>query len=158
MAILEQQAVSRRNIVGGGGVLALLAAAGVLPSAAMADRNQPAFDAKALTDAFAKLGATAKPADSADIKLIASDLAENGAVVPVQIISNIPGTTQIALLVEKNPFLLASVCDFGPETVPEISLRTKMGETSQVIALVKAGDKFYVATKEIKVTLGGCGG
>ena len=138
--------------------MACLASMGFLPATAHAERNQAAFDAKAIADAMTKLGATAKPAVSADIKLIASDLAENGAVVPIQIVSNVPGTTQIALLVEKNPFILASLFDIGSDVIPDVSLRIKMGETSQVVALVKAGDKFYMASKEIKVTLGGCGG
>ena len=69
-----------------------------------------------------------------------------------------PNTTQIAFLVEKNPNMLAAMFDVGPEMVADVTTRIKMGQTSNVIALVKADGKFYTATKEIKVTLGGCGG
>ena len=86
------------------------------------------------------------------------DIAENGAVVPVGITSNIPKTRSIAILVEKNPNMLAAVFDIPAGTEPSLSTRVKMGQTSNVYALVKADGKYYVASKEIKVTLGGCGG
>ena len=87
----------------------------------------------------------------------APDIAENGAVVPIGIESKIPGTESIALLIEKNPNPLAAAFDIPAGTETMVSMRVKMGETSSVYALVKANGKYYVAKKEIKVTLGGCG-
>ena len=149
---------SRRAFLGKAGLIGLtISAVTFLPRLAMAAWNKPAFDAKTLDDAYKNMG-VASPAASADIQLIASDIAENGAVVPVQAISKIPNTTQISFLVEKNPNMLAALFDIGPMMLPEVATRLKMGQTSNVIALVKADGKYFTATKEIKVTLGGCGG
>jgi sulfur-oxidizing protein SoxY len=79
-------------------------------------------------------------------------------VVPVQIVSRVPGTTQIVLFVEKNPNVLAGVFNVGPDIAADVTTRIKMMQTSNVVAVVKADGKFLAATKEIKVTLGGCGG
>jgi len=129
----------------------------VMPGAALAaDWNKWAFEGKTLSDAFKGLGAGA-PANSADIIMRAPDIAENGAVVPIGIESKIPGTESIALLIEKNPNPLAAAFDIPAGTETMVSMRVKMGETSSVYALVKANGKYYVAKKEIKVTLGGCG-
>ena len=99
------------------------------------------------------------PAQSKDIVFFQTpDIAENGAVVPVGITSNIPKTESIAILIEKNPNLLAASFDIPAGTDPTISTRVKMGQSSNIVALVKADGKYYVATKEVKVTLGGCGG
>jgi sulfur-oxidizing protein SoxY len=150
---------SRRHFLRNGGVLGLLAAVGsfVAPRLAFAGWNKTAFESKTLADTYKSMGVEGV-AESADIQLLASDIAENGAVVPLQAVSKIPNTTQIAFLVEKNPNMLAATFDVGPEMVPDVTTRIKMGQTSNVIALVKADGKFYTATKEIKVTLGGCGG
>jgi sulfur-oxidizing protein SoxY len=129
----------------------------VLPRFAFASWNKAAFDAKNMADAYKALGA-AQVADSVDVQIQASDIAENGAVVPIQAISKIPNTTQISILVEKNPYMLAALFDISPDLMPDVTTRIKMGQTSNIIVLVKAGDKYYTATKEIKVTLGGCGG
>jgi len=148
----------------GGGItlLGLLAAAGWLPSgAALAQApawNKAAFDTKTMDETLKALGGGA-PAQSKDIAFVGTpDIAENGAVVPVGITSTIPKTESIAILVEKNPNMLAAVFDLPAGTDPSISTRVKMGQSSNVYALVKADGKFYVASKEIKVTLGGCGG
>jgi len=139
-------------------VLGALAAAGfVLPRAALANWDKAAFEAKTLEDALKALGA-GTPATGGEVQIIASDIAENGAVVPVQAVSKLPNTERIAILVEKNPNLLAAAFDIGPDTLPDVTARIKMGQTSNVVAVVKADGKFYSATKEIKVTLGGCGG
>jgi sulfur-oxidizing protein SoxY len=96
---------------------------------------------------------------SNDIAFFATpDIAENGAVVPVGITSKVPQTESIAILIEKNPNMLAAVFDIPPGTDASLSTRIKMGQTSSVYALVKANGKYYVTSKEIKVTLGGCGG
>lgn len=151
----------RRDVLKAGGSLGLfglLVAAGLIrPEVAEAAWNKGAFDAKTLDAAFAALGA-GKPADSADIQITAPDIAENGAVVPVGVVSKLPKTEQIAILVEKNPFMLAANFEIPAGTVADIQTRIKMGQTSDVYALVKADGKFVVAKKEVKVTLGGCGG
>jgi sulfur-oxidizing protein SoxY len=141
-------------------LLALVAAAGWLrPEEAAAQAwNKSAFDTKSVDDTVKALGGSA-PTQSKDITFVATpDIAENGAVVPVSIVSNVPNTQAIAILIEKNPNTLAAVFDIPAGTDPAISTRVKMAQTSNVYALVKADGKFHVAAKEIKVTLGGCGG
>jgi len=154
---------SRRQALRTGGgltLLALLAAAGWLrPGDAAAEGwNTGAFESHSLDDTVKALGGSA-PAQSKDIVFVATpDIAENGAVVPFTIVSKLPKTEQIALLVEKNPNILAANFTIPEGTEPWINTRAKMGQTSNVIALVKADGKFYYASKEVKVTLGGCGG
>jgi sulfur-oxidizing protein SoxY len=138
----------------------LLAALGVLllkPLAALAAWNEQAFGAKSAADALQSLGAGAA-APSKDIVIEAPQIAENGAVVPIEIASNIPGTTSIAVLIEKNPFPLTGRFDFKEGALPFVKLNVKMGETSDVRVVAAAGGKHYSATREIKVTIGGCGG
>ena len=152
----------RQLLKTGGGVsmLTLLAAAGWLaPGEAAAQAwNKAAFDAKSMDETMKALGAGTS-AQSKDIAFFSTpDIAENGAVVPIGVTSTIPKTESIAILVEKNPTMLAAQFDIPAGTEPSLSTRVKMGQTSNVYALVKADGKFYVASKEIKVTLGGCGG
>jgi len=150
----------RRDFMKVAGLLGVLAAAGVLSEEASAQQstwNKAAFEAKSLGDTVKALGGAA-PAQSADIAITAPDIAENGAVVPVGVTSKIPNTEAVYILVEKNPSALAAGFRIPAGTEPSITTRIKMGQTSNVYALVKAGDKFFVATKEVKVTLGGCGG
>ena len=153
----------RREVLkaGGGATLfALLAAAGFLkPGDALAQAwNKNAFEAKTLDEVVKALGGSA-PAQSKDIAFVQTpDIAENGAVVPIGVTSAVPKTESIAILVEKNPNALAAVFDLPAGTEPTVSTRVKMGQSSNIHALVKADGKFYVATKEVKVTLGGCGG
>ncbi|QID18629.1 thiosulfate oxidation carrier protein SoxY [Nitrogeniibacter mangrovi] len=152
---------SRREALKAGagmGLFGVLVAAGLLkPEVARAEWNKVAFDAKSLDEALKALGAS-DAAESGDVVLTAADIAENGAVVPVAVSSKLPGAQQIAILVEKNPNTLAATFTLPEGTMADIQTRVKMGQTSNVFALVKAGDKFYMAKKEIKVTLGGCGG
>jgi len=141
-------------------LLTLLAAAGWLaPETAAAQAwNKNAFDAKTMDETMKALGGGA-PAQSKDIAFVSTpDIAENGAVVPIGVTSTIPKTESIAILIEKNPNMLAASFDLPAGTEPSISTRVKMGQSSNVYALVKADGKYYVAAKEIKVTLGGCGG
>ena len=151
--------INRRALLLRSAATAFVASIGsfVSTSLAFAAWNKPAFDAKTMEDAYKSLGAS-KVVESGDIQILASDIAENGAVVPVQAVSKIPGTTQIAFLVEKNPNMLAATFEIGPDLAPDVTTRFKMGQTSNVIVLVKAGDKYFSTSKEIKVTLGGCGG
>ena len=154
----------RRKVLqgaGSGALLALMAAAGLFrPGAAWAEWNQQAFAAKgSLNDAVKALGGSAPPQQSAEIALKGPDIAENGAVVQFEVASKIPGTQNIALMIERNPNILAANFTIPNGTDPYISTRVKMAETSNVYAVVKAADgKFYYASKEVKVTLGGCGG
>jgi sulfur-oxidizing protein SoxY len=152
---------NRREFVKVGGVLGLMAAAGLITmKEAQAQQqawNKAAFETKSVEDTVKALGGAA-PAQSADIAITAPDIAENGAVVPVAVASKIPNTQGIYVLVEKNPNTLAAAFTIPAGTEPTVSTRIKMGQTSNVHAVVKADNKFYVATKEVKVTLGGCGG
>jgi sulfur-oxidizing protein SoxY len=153
----------RRAILkSGGGVtlLGLLTAAGWLkPGDARAQTwNKAAFDTHSLADTMKALGG-GDPAQSKDIVFFQTpEIAENGAEVPIGITSNIPKTESIAILIEKNPNLLAAVFDIPAGTDATISTRVKMAQSSNVYALVRADGKYYVAAKDIKVTLGGCGG
>ncbi len=157
--------MQRRDVLKKGGgisLLTLVVAAGWLtPGEARAQAagwNKAAFDTKTMEDTMKALGG-GMPVQSKDITFVQTpDIAENGAVVPVGIVSAIPKTESIAILIEKNPNMLVAVFDLPPGTEPAISTRVKMGQSSNVFALVKADGKYYVASKEIKVTLGGCGG
>jgi sulfur-oxidizing protein SoxY len=151
----------RRNVLkgaAGAGAVAVAVAAGLLkPTQAMAAWNKDAFEAKNVVDAMRGLGATS-PADSKDITIKAPDIAENGAVVPVEVTSGIPGTTSIAIIAEKNGTPLVGNFNLSGGAQGFISTRIKMGQTSLVRAVVNAGGKSYMAAKEVKVTIGGCGG
>ena len=150
----------RRLTIKASGTFAVIAAAisaGVLPASAFADWNKAAFDAKNMNDVLKAMGGSAAE-KSGDITITAPDIAENGAVVPVAVASKLANTQSIAILVEKNPSSLAAQFDILAGTEANVGTRVKMGQSSNVHAVVKAGGKYYVATKEIKVTLGGCGG
>ena len=144
----------------GAAVLGVAMAAGLFkPGSAWAQSgwNKAAFETKSLNDAVKAMGGSA-PTESKDIQINSPDIAENGAVVPFTIASKLPKTEQVALLVEKNPNILAASFNIPEGTEPWVNTRVKMGQTSNVIALVKADGKFYYTVKEVKVTLGGCGG
>jgi len=141
------------------GLLGLLLAAGFLrPEDVHAqDWNQAAFAAKSLEDLVKLLGGGGAQ-ESAEVTIVAPDIAENGAVVPIGVVSKLAKTASIAILVEKNPSVLAAAFTIPEGTSPDLQTRVKMAQTSNVFALVKAGGKFFYAAKEIKITLGGCGG
>jgi sulfur-oxidizing protein SoxY len=153
---------SRRStlqVAGGAGLYAVLVAAGLLgPDAAAAQALDPGVFKVAGVPATLKAMGAAGAAESKDVVIVAPDIAENGAVVPVGIKSNLPKTEMMALLVAKNPNALAGAYEILQGADAEVSMRIKMGETSEVVALVKADGKFYLARKEVKVTAGGCGG
>lgn len=145
----------------GAAVIALAAGAGWLPSASFAQAagwNKAAFDTKNLADAVKAMGGTSAATASADVQLTAPEIAENGNVVRIGVATTHPAVTQIALLVEKNPNTVVAVFDVIAGTEANFATNIKMGQSSNVIALAKAGDKFLYAQKEVKVTLGGCGG
>ena len=155
----------RRDVLRKGGGLSLMALLGAagwltpeLAAAQAASWNKGAFETHSMDETLKALGGSA-PAQSKDIVFFSTpDIAENGAVVPIGITSNVPKTESIAILIEKNPNMLAAVFDIPPGTEASLSTRVKMGQSSNVYALVKADGKYYVASKEIKVTIGGCGG
>ncbi|TAG00049.1 MAG: thiosulfate oxidation carrier protein SoxY [Betaproteobacteria bacterium] len=152
--------LQRRTTLKTGASFALIAAAvsaGVLPTSAFAQWNKNAFDAKTLNDVVKAMGGTTAE-KSGDIAITAPDIAENGAVVPIAVASKLANVESIAILVEKNPNALAASFDILAGTEANVGTRVKMGQSSNVHAIVKAGGKYYVATKEVKVTLGGCGG
>jgi len=147
--------MQRRGLLG---ALAAVLAAGLLkPIAALAAWNKAAFASKSSGDALKSLGTQGTEASNA-IVIDAPQIAENGAVVPIEVMSKIAGTTSIAVLVEKNPYPLVAKFDFMEGALPFVKINAKMGETSDVRVVATAGGKHYTATKEIKVTIGGCGG
>jgi len=153
----------RRKVLkgtGGAAVMGLAMVAGLFrPGSAFAQAswNKSAFETKSFNDTVKAMGG-ATAAESKDITITSPDIAENGAVVPFTISSKIPKTENVAILIEKNPNTLAASFAIPEGTEPWVNTRVKMGQTSNVIALVKADGKFYYTSKEVKVTLGGCGG
>ena len=152
----------RRKVLkgtGGMAVMGLAVTAGLVrPGSAWADGwNKAAFETKNMADTVKAMGGGAAT-ESKEIAITSPDIAENGAVVPFTISSRLPKTESIALLVEKNPNALAASFNIPAGTEAGVTTRVKMGRTSNVIALVKADGKFYYTAKEVKVTIGGCGG
>ena len=138
-------------------LVAALALTLVRPLAALAAWNKEAFGAKNPGDALKGLGiANATPSN--EVTIDAPQIAENGAVVPIEISSAIPGTTALIVLLEKNPFPLTARFDFKEGALPFVKLNVKMAETADVRVLAEAGGKYYFAKQEIKITVGGCGG
>ncbi|MCP5267028.1 MAG: thiosulfate oxidation carrier protein SoxY [Burkholderiaceae bacterium] len=152
---------TRRTVLqmaGGSGLYAALVGIGMVrPGTAEAATLAELFKVKGIKGTLAAMGA-GSAGESGDVVLNAPDIAENGAVVPINVTSKIPNTEMIAVLVDKNPNALAGAFEIMPGALADVSMRIKMGQSSDVAAVVKAGGKFYVAKKEIKVTLGGCGG
>lgn len=151
----------RRNFLklsGSAGALAAAVAAGLLKTgtAWAATWNKAGFESKAVADVQKSLGADSLT-ESKDITITAPDIAENGAIVPVAVTSKIPNTQSITIIAEKNPFPLAASFEISGGGEGYVSTRVKMGQTSNVRAIVKADGKFYTAVKEVKVTVGGCG-
>jgi sulfur-oxidizing protein SoxY len=138
-------------------LLAALTFAIVRPLGALAAWNKEAFGAKTPADALKNLGiANATPSN--DLTIEAPQIAENGAVVPIEMSSAIAGTKALIVVIEKNPFPLVARFDFKEGALPFVKVNVKMGETSDIRVLAEAGGKYYSATKEVKVTIGGCGG
>jgi sulfur-oxidizing protein SoxY len=153
---------NRRDMLKRSGQLAgMLATLGLLPGLAQAQANAyptPAFDAKNMADLMKALGASA-PVESKDVTITGPDIAENGAVVPVGATTALPGVKRMLLLVEKNPSMLSAMFNVSDAVEANFSTRVKMGQSSNVFAVALMADgKVLYAAKEIKVTLGGCGG
>jgi sulfur-oxidizing protein SoxY len=139
--------------------LGLVAATGLVSTAASAQTawNKTAFESKSLADVVKALGGTTAT-ESKEVTLSAPEIAENGNVVRLGAQSAMAGTTWMGLVVEKNPAALTAGFDVMPGTDANMSTNVKMGQSSNVYALARVGDKFFYAVKEVKVTLGGCGG
>lgn len=152
--------MKRRSFLKGSivaGATSVAVGAGLItPSLALAEETDP-FKAKSVDEVLKILGVSGTE-ESDKIKIKAPEIAENGAVVPVGITSEIEGTTEIISITAANPTPLAAKYTFGEGAVTSVKSRFKMGKTTDVIAVVKAGDKYYTAKKEVKVTKGGCGG
>jgi len=133
------------------------AAALVLPLHALAAWNKEAFGSKTAAAALKGLG-VGGAAESAELVLEAPQIAENGAVVPIEVTSNIPGTRSLAVVIDKNPFPLVAKFDFTEGAAPYVRVNVKIGESSFVRAYAEAGGKYFTAAREVKVTIGGCGG
>lgn len=144
----------------GAAALGLAVGAGFLPATASAQTawNKAAFEAKNLADVVKALGGTSAATESKDVSLSAPEIAENGNVVRLGAQSAMAGTTWLGLLVEKNPSALTAGFDIPAGTDANMATNVKMGQSTNVYALAKVGDKFFYAVKEVKVTLGGCGG
>ncbi|GLS15713.1 MULTISPECIES: thiosulfate oxidation carrier protein SoxY [Hydrogenophaga] len=148
---------SRRQALKTSGAFATLVSLGIVTqSQAQAAIDQVNFQGKSLEEALKAIGG--QPASSDQITVVSPDIAENGAVVPVGATSKLPNTTEIYLIVEKNPTPLAAAFMIPAGTASEVQTRLKMGQSTNVVAVVKADGKLYSAVKETKVTLGGCGG
>lgn len=138
-------------------VAGLLASTGLFPQFAHAF-TKSAFEAKTVADALKAYGVSGL-AESKDVTITGPDIAENGAVVPVGVSTTLPNVKRLLILVEKNPSALIAMFNVTPKVEPNFSTRAKMGQSSDVYAVaVTADGKALFAKKEIKVTLGGCGG
>ena len=146
----------RRNLLKHSAVFGLMASAGLISTSQAQEWSKAAFEGKSLDEVF-KAFNTSTPEKSSAINLTAPDIAENGAVVPVGLTTSLKAE-QVAILVEKNPTTLAGQFYFPPGTEAFVTTRIKMAQTSNVYFLVKAEGKWLMTMKEIKVTLGGCGG
>ncbi len=137
---------------------ALIGASVLMPKIAFAAWNKDAFQAKDQTAAMNALFSSTAPEESAEVTLKAPDIAENGAVVPVTVSSTLTGVESMSIFIEGNPAPLAAEFMIPAGTKADVSTRVRMGKTTNVTAVVKANGKLYSAAKEVKVTIGGCGG
>ena len=150
---------TRREMLGrSAGVAAMLAGLGLLPAVAQANYAAAAFDAKNMADLTKALGIST-PVESKDVTITGPDIAENGAVVPLGCSTGLPGVKKMLILVEKNPSMLCAAFDVTDAVEASFNTRVKMGQSSNVMAVAVMNDgKVLFAQKEVKVTLGGCGG
>jgi len=149
--------VALRRLGAGAGLCAAALAGLLRPLLAVAAQwNKTAFEAQILADALKELGLSDLE-ESADIVIKAPEIAENGAQVPIELSTRIPGAQAIYIFVDKNPQPFAAGFGFMDGAEPFVSTRIKMAETSVVRIIVGAGEKHYMASREVKVTIGGCG-
>ncbi len=149
---------TRRETLKQSAVVASLLATAGFPQFAHAAFNKAAFDAKSVQDAVKAAGGSSL-AESKDVSVIGPDIAENGAVVPLGASTSLPGVKQLLILVEKNPSAMVAIFHVSDSVDANFSTRAKMGQSSDVYAVAIMNDgKALWAKKEVKVTLGGCGG
>lgn len=154
---MQRRTFLKGSLASGG--VALAVGAGLLtPSMVMAAWPKAAFEAKSVADAMSAIAGTSSAKDSGDIKIKAPDIAENGAVVPVSVTSGIAAIESISIMASSNASPLAASFNLSDVTEGYVSTRIKMGKTSKVIAVVKSGSGVFQASKDVKVTIGGCGG
>jgi sulfur-oxidizing protein SoxY len=145
----------RLFLMGGAALTAVLVAPRAVLAAAGLDK---AFASTEATGAMQELFGTEQTTPSADIVLTAPEIAENGAVVPISVDTTLANVQSVSVIVEKNPRPLAVSFEIPEGTLPNVACRIKMGQTSQVTAVVKTDAGLFSASKEVKVTIGGCGG
>lgn len=154
--------MKRRTLLKGtlaAGAVGIAIGTGLLtPRAVLAAWPKDAFDAKTVDESLNGLFGSAALEGSDKIKIKVPDIAENGAVVPVSVEAELAGVESISILAEKNASPLTSSYNLGAGAEPFVATRIKLGKTSSVIAVVKASGKLYSTGKEVKVTIGGCGG
>jgi len=140
----------------GGSLAALLAIGGLMPARAMSvDQQELLFDATSMEDAIRALGGM--PATGTQITLSLPDVVDDGALVPVTVESQLPGISEIYLLVEANPNPVAARFTIPPGTEAYISTRIKIAETCRVFAVVRSAAGLYTVARRSQVTVGGCG-
>ena len=146
--------ITRRALLKSLGFMSVIA---MMPKLALAAWPKNAFEDDSVDAAIIELyGTNGEPSDQVELK--APDIAENGAVVPISVRTDLLDVESISIYVEKNPNPLAATFELSESSLPDVSTRIKMGTTSNVIAAVKAGEKVYTVSQEVKVTIGGCGG
>ncbi len=153
--------IQRRKVLKGAlatSLVALAASWGMLGNRAYASRPQMAFDAEDVDGTLKALFGDDAVQDSGEITVKGPEIAENGAVVPIKVTAKMNDVQSIAIIVPENPAPMVASFDMESGIVPEVSVRIKMGKTSDVIALVKSNGQVYRGAKEVKVTIGGCGG
>ncbi len=151
----------RRTLLKGaaaGSLVGLAASWGLLGNLAHAARPQMAFDADDVDATLKALFGEDAVQDSETVNVKGPEIAENGAVVPIKVTANLENVESIAIIVPENPAPMVAAFDLQPGVVPEVSVRIKMGKTSDVIGLVKSNGQVYKGASEVKVTIGGCGG
>lgn len=157
----DEMSMKRRTFLKGslaGGTVGVAVSAGLLsPQAVLAAYPEKAFEAKKMDAALNEMFGSADLQSSGDITVKAPDIAENGAVVPITVDTSLEAES-VAIVAEKNPVPMVAEFMMGDKTQGYVSTRIKMGKTSDVVAVVKSGGKLYSARKEVKVTIGGCGG
>ena len=154
---------TRRIVLKGTAVAAAFGVSGIAQLLTMSNAHaawpKKAFASESISDVMQALfNEDVKAIDSNKVELSAPDIAENGAVVPIGVSSSLPDIKRIIILVDGNPSPMTAAFNLGPGAIADVSTRIKMGQTSDVIALVESAGKVYAARKNVKVTIGGCGG
>jgi sulfur-oxidizing protein SoxY len=156
MNLLRRKFVKTATFVGA--TAAVGSSALLMPQRVLAAYATEGFKARDVNGALTGSLGTAEHTPSDSVKLKAPDIAENGAVVPITVSSSMDNVTGMSIIAESNPGPLTSTYVLSPESEAYVSIRIKMAKTGNIIGVVKADGKLYSASKEVKVTIGGCGG